>query len=239
MIDLHTHLLPNIDDGASSLKEALEMTESLYAQGIRKAACTPHFDPTKSSLQEFVMKRTFAMDCMNASKVALLSGSETVLDDYLFHYPNLSELCIEHTRYLLLELPFGIKWDKYVYEKTKQLLTYYEVIPIIAHIERYESVIKSVKCIQKLIELGCVIQLNTSSIIDRKSRHQALQYIKHGYIDVLGSDCHNMTRRPPVIVDALDIIIQSLGTKYCEEFKHNAECIVNGICLREKISYII
>lgn len=237
MIDLHTHILPNIDDGASDLEEALKMTESLRTQNIMKAVCTPHFDPTQTSLQAFIKKRTSAMDCMSDSKIDLICGSETMLHDYLFHYSEISGLCIENTRYLLVELPFRRSWDIKVYETLEKLISYFNVIPIIAHVERYQAVKKNVKCIKKLIDMGCVIQLNTSSIMNKKSMHQAVYYIKHGYIDVLGSDCHNMKNRPPIISAAFDIIEQKLGFKYCAELRYNAQCIVSGIEIRKKIAY--
>ena len=239
MVDLHTHILPNIDDGASNLEEALKMTEFLSNQNIMKAVCTPHFDPSQTSLQEFIKKRTSAMDCMRDSKITLICGSETILHDYLFHYSELSGLCIENTRYLLVELPNRKNWDIKVYEKLEKLISYFAITPIIAHVERYQAVKKNVKCIKKLIDMGCVIQINTTSIMNKKSRHQAIYYMKHGYIDVLGSDCHNMKNRPPVIIAAFDIIEKKLGLKYCAELKHNSECIVSGIEIRKKKVYLI
>lgn len=239
MIDLHTHILPNIDDGANTVEEALILTELLFKENIKIAVCTPHFDPTKTALQEFIRMRTIAMALMKASKVRLISGSETVLHEYLFHYSNLNELCIGNTRYLLLELPFEKKWNATVYELLEKLITYYDLIPIIAHIERYKAVKKNLKCIETLIKMGCVIQLNTSSIIDKKSSNQAIRYMKNGYIDVLGSDCHNIKKRPPIITTALNRVILKLGVKYTDEFNYNAECIVNGIEIRKKKTYII
>ncbi|MHB8130251.1 MAG: CpsB/CapC family capsule biosynthesis tyrosine phosphatase [Mobilitalea sp.] len=239
MIDLHTHILPNIDDGASSVEEALILTELLYKEDIKIAVCTPHFDPAQTALQEFIRKRATAMALMKASRVKLILGSETVLHEYIFHYTELNELCIGNTRYLLLELPFDNKWDTTVYESLEKLIIHYDLIPIIAHIERYKAVKKNDKGIQKLIKMGCVIQINTSSIIDKQSRDKVIHYMKHGYIDVLGSDCHNIKKRPPIITNALNKITQELGVKYCEELNQNAECIVKGLEIRKKKTYII
>jgi protein-tyrosine phosphatase len=169
------------------------------------------------------------------SHISLIPASETVLHDYLFHYLDIEELCIRNTSYLLLELPYTKKWDKRVYELLDKLISYYNVIPIIAHVERYPAVKKNKKCIKKLIDRGCVIQLNTTSIIDKSSRRRVVRYIKHGYIDVLGSDCHNTNKRPPVITDALKIVIQKVGVRYYNEFEQNSEYIVNGIKLSDKI----
>ncbi|MDU6264249.1 MAG: CpsB/CapC family capsule biosynthesis tyrosine phosphatase [Anaerocolumna aminovalerica] len=235
MIDLHTHILPGIDDGARSITEAVEMTKSLLDQNINKAVCTPHFNPMQVSLQEFINKRTAAMSLMNEAKVALISGSETMLHTYLFHYPDLSELCIGNTKYLLIELPYSKKKDG-IYETIEKLISFYNTIPVIAHIERYDLAYRNIK---KLREMGCVIQLNTTSLIEKKRRNQAVRYLKDGLIDVLGSDCHNMSNRPPVITQALDIITQEIGNNCCSNLKYKGECIVNGIEINKKPMFLI
>lgn len=236
MIDLHTHILPNIDDGARCREEAIEMTESLYNQNISMAVCTPHFNPMQIALKEFIKKRTTAMNLMKGSKVKLIPGSETMLHTYLFHYSDLDELCIGNTRYLLIELPYGEKVDRKVYEIIERLIRFYNVNPIIAHIERYGATNKN---IERLRDMGCVIQLNTTSIIDKESRKKALRYMKYGYIDVLGSDCHNMSNRPPVVTPAFDLVVNKINEKCCSNLKYNAECIINGIEIRKKSLFII
>jgi protein-tyrosine phosphatase len=229
MIDVHTHILPNIDDGARDLAEAIRMIEYLRIQNVTKVICTPHFDPTKTDLKEFIYKRSLAMKLLRNENIDLIAASETVFHEYLFHYPALTALCIEKTKYILLEFPYTEKWDLKVYHLLEKLINYYNVIPIIAHIERYCAIKKSARKVKRLKDMGCVIQLNTSSIIDKKRRIQAIRYLKYGYIDLLGSDCHNMNQRPPVMAEAFDIVIQKLGDKYSDKLKFNAECIVKGI----------
>jgi protein-tyrosine phosphatase len=232
MIDLHTHILPNIDDGAGSVEEALEMTDELFLQKVSKAVCTPHFDPTEISLQDFVKKRTAALDLVKSSKISLIAASETILHEYLFHYMDLNQLYIANTRYLLIELRYGDKWDVKACELLKRLIAYYNLIPIIAHIERYHMVNMGVKYIDKLIDMGCIIQLNTSSLRNKNSRNLAFHYMKRGYINVIASDCHNLKQRPPDIAPAMEEIISKFGMEYGAKLMHNAECIVNGIDIR-------
>jgi len=69
--------------------------------------CTPHFDPTQTDLEDFLNRRAKSLSQLEAAKLQLIPASETRLHDYLFHYPDLSKLCIKDTRYLLLELPFS------------------------------------------------------------------------------------------------------------------------------------
>jgi protein-tyrosine phosphatase len=237
MIDLHTHILPNIDDGPDSVEEAVKMTEVLYKQDIQSAVCTPHFNPSHCSLEKFIIMRAAAVKQMEQSRITLLSASETILHEYLFYYSDLTQLCIEKTRYLLLELPFQSKWNNKNYELLNKLINYYDVIPVIAHIERYCKRKKQEKDIRRLKEKGCIIQLNTSTIINRKSRHMALCYIKQGYIDVLGSDCHNMTVRPPIFAEARRIITNKLGMDYYDQLEYKAESIVRGDPLHKMMIY--
>lgn len=237
MIDLHTHILPNIDDGACDMDTALQMTEALYTQNIMKAVCTPHFDPSCTSEEDFVEQRAFALSKMRGSRIQLIPASETILHEYLFHFADLSKLCIENTRYLLLELPCQKRLDSKIFENLNRLIDYYNIIPMIAHIERYPAIKR--KQIKTLIKMGCIIQLNTGTILNTKTRKKAFRYIKKGYIDVIGSDCHDMQKRPPYMTKALELIEDKLGVPYGEMLEYQAECVINGIELRKKKSYII
>jgi protein-tyrosine phosphatase len=239
MIDIHTHILPSIDDGACDLNEAYELIQLLYDQNVQTAVCTPHFNPTNISLDEFIHKRDKSLSLMAESKIALLPASETVLHPYLFHHPDIDGLCIRNTRYLLIEMPFIKKWDNSVYEMIERLISFYNVIPIIAHIERYPAIKNNAKIIEKIKEFGCVIQLNTTTIIDKKNSKRALHYIKSGYIDVLGSDCHNVKTRYPIINDALEMVKKNLGEQYKSNLIENAQYIINGTELKKKITYIL
>lgn len=229
MTDLHTHILPGLDDGATDFNEALLMTRALYEQNIAAAVCTPHFHPTRMALQEFIERRTAAMETMHFSKIKLIPASETAFDEYLFHYPELSSLYIENTSYLILELPFTSKWDNNLYQSLERLINYYDCIPIIAHIDRYPA--SNRRSIHKLIGLGCLLQLNTASIMNQKTRRKSLRLIRQGFITVLGSDCHNMGKRPPLIVPALRIISESLGESVCLRLMNQSDSIAAGIII--------
>lgn len=237
MIDLHTHILPNIDDGAFNVETALQMTEALYSQGVSMAVCTPHFDPSSTAVEDFVRKRSFALSKMWGSRIRLLPASETLFHEYLFHLMDLSELCINNTRYLLLELPYQKKYETIVFDHIKRLMDYYNIIPVIAHIERYPGIKE--RHMKTLLNMGCLLQLNGEAVLNEKTRSKALHYLKKEYIGVIGSDCHDLQKRPPDLSRAFDLIRKKLGAACCERLDYNGECIVNGIELRKKKSYII
>lgn len=234
LIDMHTHILPFIDDGAKSLSEAQKMIESLYEQNTIKAVCTPHFNPVTTKLEEFVHKRNESSKLIKDSKVNLINGSETELHEYLFYYSELYDLCIGNTNYLLVELPLVKRWPKTVYSFIKRLIMYYDIIPIIAHIERYPPTKKNKKNIKRLRSLGCIIQVNTATVLNTKKSRRILKYIKENYVDVLGSDCHNMDIRKPILKEAYERIEKELGEECSKNLIFNAWCIVKGIDIRNK-----
>lgn len=234
LIDMHTHILPRIDDGASSISEAQSMIESLYNQNAIMAVCTPHFNPVTTTVEEFVKKRKEASDYLEDSKIKLFLGSETVLHEYLFYYSDLNELCIGNTNYILMELPFIKRWTQNVYSLIKKLIMYYDIIPIIAHVERYPPTKKNSRNIRRLRDLGCIIQVNTTTVLNAKTDKRILRYVKENFVDVLGSDCHNMTLRKPILQEAYEKISKELGEEYCENLSFNAWCIVKGIDIRNK-----
>lgn len=239
MIDIHTHVLPYIDDGAKDNLEAIKMTECMEQQGVQMAICTPHFDSTKQSMEDFLLKREEAILAMKNSKIPLISGSETLYSYILFQYSDLDQICINNTRYLLLELPYKDDRKNLDLEPIENLINLFNIIPIIAHIERYNFLWKNKNNIKRLMNLACVMQVNANTIIHKKHRKTALNYIKKGFIDVIGSDCHNIIKRPPNLKDAFVIIENEIGISYSAQLKNNAESISRGIKLRNDAARIM
>jgi len=239
MIDIHTHLLPGIDDGASTIEEALLMTKSLLEQGIFSAVCTPHFNPAEMSIDDFSKAREGALLSIQNSGIKLIPGSETFLHEYLFHYQDISPLCIGDTRYLLIEFPVKKNWDIKNEVYIQQLVNYYSIVPIIAHIERYKPAFKNTGILKRLKNMGCLIQTNTSSVIEENTTRLVMKYLQTGYIDLLGSDCHNMTTRPPCFTKALKEIKQKAGLEIITQLEKNSESIITGKNLNKLYGYIL
>lgn len=237
-IDLHTHILPQLDDGAATLEESLAMTAILDKQKIKVAVCTPHYNPANISMADFLKKRKNAFEQMGDSKIKLILGCEVLLHEYLFHYSDLSKLCIGSTPYILLELNDMKKWDKETEASIKKIIHYYNLIPILAHIERYPVMMKK-KIVTRLKDMGCLFQINTHSILNKKTKKQVLSYMKAGYIDVLGSDCHNTSSRQPIIDRAIKELVKHMGEEYLAQLNRNAECIIMGDVRRKVSIYIL
>ena len=130
-----------------------------------------------------------------------------------------------------MELPFNKKWESNIYETIEKLMVHFNIIPIIAHIERYPAAKKS--SIKRLKELGCVMQLNTSSLLSKKLKKRSLSLIGMGLIDVLGSDCHKVEHRPPQIKAAVEYISNELGKSYTDKLIEQSERLIKGIDIRQ------
>lgn len=231
-IDIHTHILPFIDDGAQDLMDARRLLLLLNRQGIEVAVCTPHFNPCLTDSDLFIRKRNRArMNIVGKSRVSLIMGSETYLHDSLLYYANLDFLCIQNTKYLLIELPRSHKNSKNNLMLLQKLINKYDIIPIVAHVERYPWIRK--RYLKRLRFIGCVIQVNTSSVLSEQYSAKVINYIKKGFVDVLGSDCHNSMHRPPIIEEALQKLEQMAGETICSELIMKSEYIIRGRDIRK------
>ncbi len=199
-IDFHTHILPELDDGASSLKVSLEMLNCLCKQKVDKIVLTPHYYSHREPIEEFLEKRqaSFAklMSSFSVDTPKLYLGTEVYFSDYLFNNKNLTDLCIADTRVMLLELPYNKTVDDRMIDKIDRLIGDYGILPVIAHIERYPSLIRSRRLLDRLLMIGCVLQVNVSSFT-RFGKHRLLRLLEKGYIGALGTDAHNITTRTP------------------------------------------
>jgi protein-tyrosine phosphatase len=239
MVDLHTHILPYIDDGASNTEEAYKLMEHLKKQNVTCAVCTPHFNPIYTSLEEFIQHRDSALKHLEEFEFSLIMGSETVLHEFLLHYPDLKQLCIGNTNYLLVELSFDKKWDDKLFFVLERIILYYDMIPIIAHVERYPSINKKLNILKKLHDLGCIIQVNTGSLLNKNLKHKVFYFMKHGFVDVLGSDCHNIMKRPPIITEAIELIATKFGKEYMYKLINNSFDLTQGKDIRENTRFIV
>ncbi len=215
MIDLHTHILPGIDDGAKDEQEARSLLSMLKEQGVTLVVLTPHFYSHKQDLSDFINKRREAFELISDFELEMILGSETYLTESLFSNDSLDKLCIGDTKYLLLEIPNIAEWTSPTFQMIDKVISKYNVRPIIAHVEQYRAVQLSrhkTKLFQELVDLGCLLQINADSVVDRSTRTKTLKLIKSGWADFVGSDCHNLTLRPPQIQEFREIVEKKLGS---------------------------
>lgn len=217
--DLHTHILPNMDDGAENTEAAISMLKCESEQGVEQVILTPHFYGDKEAPESFLdrRERSYSLLCSEIEKKQI-SAPRLILGAEVFYIPNmtrwemLSELCIENTSYILLELPFS-PWKKSMLKELYSLILDMEIIPIFAHLERYLK-IQPKEYISDILALQTPIQINALRENDFFKKRALIKAFKNCECCVLGTDCHNMTSRPPQIkYSANKKIIDTLNVK--------------------------
>lgn len=201
MIDLHTHILPAIDDGAADETVSAAQLESLAAQGVDTAVSTSHYYGRKKSPEQFLELRAVAFEKIRGlvpSGMDVRLGAEVhFTKQTAASNESLCPLAIEGTRYILTELPFTSDWDKGLWRRLGEFISDTDYVPVIAHVERYDEVRKNPALLSELKDMGCLLQVNTSAFLNDGSKGFAFALLKHGLVDCLGTDTHNMEDRAP------------------------------------------
>lgn len=220
MIDIHTHILPCLDDGAKNKAEALELLQILKAQGVKSVALTPHYYGKKYSVEDFLLERERAFAEIQKEipeNMQVFLGAEVHLTGV--NDPTDEKLCalaIGTTKCVLVELPFFTKWSNALLERLSEFVSDTGYTPIVAHIERYDEVKKNPKRIRELIDIGCLIQVNTRAFIERRTKRFAFKLLRKDMVHCLGTDAHDLLQRPPDYTQAKDYVYQKGYVKQWE-----------------------
>ncbi|MAY43404.1 MULTISPECIES: CpsB/CapC family capsule biosynthesis tyrosine phosphatase [unclassified Neptuniibacter] len=220
MIDLHSHLLPGIDDGASSVEEALSLARIAVADGITHMAMTPHvhpgrFDNTQQTILPVFNEFQAALDeheinlCIHAAGEVRLSA-EMLGMFAVDQLPFLGEW--DGQRVMLLELPHSHVPPGS--DKLVQWLMARGVVPMIAHPERNKGIMSDVSKLAPFVELGCLFQLTAMSVAGNfgvEAKRLSDEMLDKGWVTVIASDAHNSDRRPPVLSEAVEAASQLIG----------------------------
>ena len=213
MIDAHTHILPGLDDGSSSLEESLAMAKESARQGVRLLAATPHYYATEESPGQFLKRREKALALLETAWEdgfpTLLVGAEVHYFDGISRVGEMEGLTFEHTRILLLEMPFT-SWSSRMVEEVLELQRLRGFQVLLAHIERYLKA-QSGDVWDILRQNGVWMQCNANFFLRWQTRRKAFGMFQRGEIQMLGSDTHNMATRPPNLALAREAITKSLG----------------------------
>ena len=199
MIDYHTHILPGMDDGSRSVEESLSMLREEARQGVKTVVLTPHFYAQQNDIKTYLHRRQQAWErlepALEPGLPRLLLGAEVQYFEGITHVEELPLLCTQGTNLLLLEMPF-MRWSDRMISDAIDLNDQGRVQIILAHIERYLAMQPRGIC-EVMHRNGLLIQSNAAFFTDWRTRHRARTLVRRGLVQLLGSDCHNLTRRPP------------------------------------------
>lgn len=225
MIDFHSHILPQTDDGSKNVDESLEMLRTLSKQGVNKVVATPHFYANDESVADFIKRRQKNYESLQASLTSdmpeIVLGAEVRYYEGISRMDNLCDLCFRGTDVLLLEMPVR-RWTEYILRELTDISCSGKVTLVLAHIERYLKLQKK-EIINELLNNGIMFQVNSAFVYGFFTKRQAINLLKNRAIHMLGSDCHNMSDRPPDIGRAFEIMEKKLGNDFVTEFDDYTE----------------
>ncbi len=194
--DIHSHLLRGIDDGISTRFGLQEALSSLSCQGITHLALTPHFYPTQDSLERFCHRRQAAFEEFltfpEAEAFTLSLGAEVYFTDTLFNYADLTPLCYAGTRLMLTELETKSSFSVYTEKRLLRLIQEHQIVPVLAHIDRYPFLYRDLGLLQHLSDMGCYFQVNFDAFSGWLSRRRMLGIFREGHSYFLGEDVHSL-----------------------------------------------
>lgn len=222
MIDLHSHVIPDVDDGPKTMDESLTLLAEAYAQGVRYVVATSHRRKGMFETPEARILEHFLLLSSQAKKqfpdLELLYGGELYYSDHMLaqlekgHFPTLNG-----TRFVLIE--FSSKTPYTVIHQAVRQVSLLGLTPLVAHIERYEALAFDEKKVHELIQLGAYTQVNSSSVLKPKlfgdnQKHlkkRARFFLDKDLVHCVASDMHNLDQRRPYMKEAYELVASAYG----------------------------
>ena len=206
MVDFHTHILPAIDDGAKTDEISVAMLVRLQEQGVREVLFTPHYYAKKRTPEEFLEERARAYEKIKhriPEGMTVRLGAEVHLTGV--NDPSDEALCamaIEGTKCVLVEFPFTSEWNETLIPRVQSFAHETGYTPILAHVERYACVLQNPSLLTDIFKAGCLLQVNTSAFLHKKTRRFAYALLGKCMVHCIGTDAHDLSSRPPDYMQA-------------------------------------
>lgn len=234
MVDLHSHIIWDIDDGAKSKDMTLNMLKIAEANGTRKIVATPHFYRGVWEVHSHEVEKriedvkTLAKE--NNIDIEIYSGQEVYYSENILEYYNEGLIStINNSRYMLIEFPMK------EFNMSEAVDNIYElqlkgIVPVMAHPERYRQFIKNPILINKFIKEGFLFQLNAGSLVNhfgKEVRKTAEIFLKNNLYSFIGSDGHRDEKRDTNLKAGMDVI-KTINSDCINIFKENGEAAIEN-----------
>lgn len=220
MFDLHCHLLPGIDDGPVSMRESLALASHAIEQGIKYAVMTPHIHPSvyDNNADTIVDAVKLFQDQLADHDIALsiVAGAEVRICTELMQMVPMQQIPFlgesEGYKVMLLEFPHS-----HILPGSDQLVGWLlkqNIRPLIAHPERNKEVHSDPGKMASFVSMGCMLQVTAASVagdFGGPSRSCANYFLEQGWVEVLGSDAHNLKSRPPELMKGVRAASKLIG----------------------------
>lgn len=240
IIDIHSHILYGVDDGADSLETSLLMLKTAYDEGIRTIVATPHYHPGKGVISFDKIRNRFEEFQGKARtvcpKMQLVLGRELLYtSDVLEKLEQGANLTMGGTMYVLIEYDPLVEYAQIRSSLNNILQTGH--VPVLAHIERYPCIVDHWERVYELKDMGAVLQVNAGTVIGKhgsKTKKFIKNLLKDELIDVIGTDAHSNGHRAPKIAECAAYLYKKTGESYTNRLLHdNAQAILKGKYLED------
>jgi protein-tyrosine phosphatase len=217
MIDLHSHILPGIDDGAKSMEQALEMARQAVDDGVSVMACTPHmqpgvYDTTARDVRSGIAALARALEAENIP-LTLVEGADVhVVPDLVEKLDDGRILPLNGSRYFLFEPPHHVVppgLDRLAAAALKA-----GHVPVLTHPERLTWIEAGYDLVTRLDEMGCAVQITAAAVtggFGPRPKYWSERLLDEGRVDIIASDAHDPRRRPAGLSQARAAIAGRLG----------------------------
>ncbi len=239
MIDVHTHILPYIDDGAKDIDTAVAIMNAELQQGVKTVLLTSHYYGRKLSPAKFLELRNKSFAEL---KPHIPEGLDVRLGAEVHFtgvntppYEELCKLAIEGTNYILLEFSFTRVWSESLMEQLVDFIEKTGYTPIIAHVERYGEVERMPVLVTRLVQMGCLIQVNVNSFVNKETRSLTRALLKHGLVHCVGTDTHDMEKRAPNVTKVKETLYAEGFSAEWERAQRIMQAVVAGEQVRVEV----
>lgn len=221
LIDLHCHLLPHMDDGPRNLNQSLDLARAAVADGIRTAVLTSHYyeENSHGALTKRLKRFKQLEEALKEQGIPLeiLQGFEVSASHALLRRRSLGALTLAGRNWILLERPY-IRGDEF--DNVAEAAFAQGLRPLVAHPERYPYFTTDFTVLERLVSQGAWVQLTAAAVAGAEGVEDqtwCLRALDMGLAQIVASDMHNVTHRPPMMQAAANIMANQLGEEKTRE----------------------
>ena len=240
MIDIHSHIVFDVDDGPKTIEDSRALLEESYRQGVRTIISTSHrrkgmFETPEAKIEEnFKQVQELAKEI--ADDLTILYGAEIYYTSDILDKLEQGKIPrLADSQYALIEFSMITPY-KEIHTALSNVLRL-GVTPVVAHIERYHCLENDEKKVRDLINMGCYTQINSSSVLKPKlfgdtykfMKKRAQFFLEKDLVHFVASDMQNLDPRPPYMQEAYQIISKKYGESHAEQlFRKNQELLLRS-----------
>lgn len=233
MIDIHSHIVFGVDDGAKDLEESIAMLKDAKSQGVDAIIATPHYRRGMFSYPKSEIERNFNRLKHEAKVLGMeiYLGTELHVNSMTIEYVETGRChTLADTAYVLMEYKYEVEFS-YIKE-TVQAALRHGYIPIVAHVERYRCMYK-LDNVEFLREIGAMIQVNADAVIGKdgfRVKAYVKKLLKNYLVDFIGSDSHGMKQRKNHMGKCQEYLYRKYDSRYIDRIlEKNAREILQSV----------